>query len=349
MKRFRSLVRSLDADSVLNRESDETLRQLIAGVGRCVDGKVYIILKDGQNYLTQLVERLFDEGRGVIYYETLFERFQEELSERRFIALELLRNSLRAYFRDYAFYDECFEQSETSGSEPKKVLKEIERVWNGEDEVTLETLATWVLAPKSKIRSYLNASPKYAHRGEGRYVKKTAARVETATVATANEPPKTTDARLQNAKSFEAAEAGDASSDAMQRLLQHIVAERFANGFRLNSTIEASRLRKYAQETGCEEGAAVARLDDAALRNAVRKSGVVCDDKVCVVDKATDATIRAEVESAFDSGAKAIFYESLFERVAASAPDYFSLELLKDRVRSLYAVSDRKIGLRKNT
>lgn len=44
MKRFRSLVRSLDADSVLNRESDETLRQLIAGVGRCVDGKVYIIL-----------------------------------------------------------------------------------------------------------------------------------------------------------------------------------------------------------------------------------------------------------------------------------------------------------------
>ncbi len=144
------------------------------------------------------------------------------------------------------------------------------------------------------------------------------------------------------------AETNGALGESACDLLQSILTERFANGFRLNSTIEAARLRKFAQETGCEEGAAVARLDDAALRNAVRKSGVVCDDKVYVVDKATDATIRAEVESAFDSGARAIFYESLFERVVASAPDYFSLELLKDRVRSLYAVSDRKIRFAEN-
>ncbi|MBQ9798593.1 MAG: hypothetical protein IJO40_01465, partial [Thermoguttaceae bacterium] len=347
MKRFRSLVRSLDSDSVLNRESDASLRQLIASVGCCVDGNVYIILKTGQNYLTQLVEGLWRSGCGVVYYETLFERYKTTLREHRFETLAVLQDRLRVYFRNAAFHDEYFEQTQTSGSEPKKVLNEIERVWRRDDELELDVLASWMFVPKSKIRAYLNASPKYAYRGEGVYAKK--AMLCNVSETLENDSTQAPNLNRQNATApLKPVETSGVLGESARDLLQSILTERFANGFRLTSTIEASRLRKYAQETGGEEGAAVARLDDAALRNAVRKSGVVCDDKVYVVDKATDATIRAEVESAFDSGAKAIFYESLFERVAASAPDYFSLELLKDRVRSLYAVSDRKIRFAEN-
>ncbi|MBQ2788070.1 MAG: hypothetical protein IJE97_00430, partial [Thermoguttaceae bacterium] len=129
MKRFRAL------EPVLKRESDETLRQQIASVGCCVDGNVYIILKTGQNYLTQLVEGLWRSGCGVIYYETLFERYKTTLQEHRFETLAVLQNRLRAYFRDYAFYDEYFEKTKTPGSEPKKVLGEIERVWQRDGEL----------------------------------------------------------------------------------------------------------------------------------------------------------------------------------------------------------------------
>jgi hypothetical protein len=146
----------------------------------------------------------------------------------------------------------------------------------------------------------------------------------------------------------ESAKAGDVLSDSARDLLQDILAERFANGFRLNSTIETARLRKYAQEADCEEGAALARLDDAALRKTVENIGILCEGKVYVVDKTTDETICAEIESAFNSGARAIFYESLFDRIVAALPDYFSLGLLKDRIKSLYAASERKIRFAEN-
>lgn len=344
MKRFRAL------EPVLKRESDETLRQQIASVGCCVDGNVYIILKTGQNYLTQLVEGLWRSGCGVIYYETLFERYKTTLQEHRFETLAVLQNRLRAYFRDYAFYDEYFEKTKTPGSEPKKVLGEIERVWQRDGELELDVLANWLLIPKSKIRAYLNASPKYAYQGAGVYAKKTSLRNVAAVVeASEKEAMQTTDVRLQDATTFvESVKASDVLSESARNLLQNILAERFANGFRLNSTIEAARLRKYLQESEREEGSALAQSDDATLRNAVKQIGILCEEKIYVVDKTTDETIRAEIESAFDSGARAIFYESLFDRIVAALPDYFSLDLLKDRIKSLYAASERKIRFAEN-
>lgn len=344
MKRFRAL------EPVLNRESDATLRQLIASVGCCVDGNVYLILKTGQDYLRQLVEGLWRSGCGVIYYETLFERYKTTLREHRFETLAVLQNRLRVYFRDCAFDDEYFEKTKTSGSEPKKVLNEIERVWLSDEELKLDVLADWMFVPKSKIRAYLNASPKYAYRGEGVYAKKETTRNVAATAeASEKEAPQTTDVRCQDAATLvESAKAGDVLSDSARDLLQEILAERFANGFRLNSTIETARLRKYLQESEREEGSALAQSDDATLRNAVKQIGILCEEKVYVVDKTTDETIRAEIESAFDSGARAIFYESLFDRIVAALPDYFSLDLLKDRIKSLYAASERKIRFAEN-
>ncbi len=329
LKRFRASAPSL------NRESDETLRRLIAGVGRCVDGYVYVILKTGQNYLTRLVEGLFANGCGAIYYETLFERFKTTLREHRFETHAVLQDRLRAYCRNYAFYDEYFEKTETPGSEPKKVLGEIERVWSGDAEITLDVLADRLLIPRAKIRAYLNASPKYAYRGKGVYAKKTSA-CNGAALAEASEN-----------KSTPTTDRGALNGSALD-LLRRLLAERFVNGFRLNSTIETERLRKYAQESGVNEGAALAQWDDATLRNAMKQVGILCDGKVYVVDETTDETIRSEIESAFDSGARAVFYEALFERVAASLPDYFSLDLLKDRIKSCRAASDRKIRFAEN-
>lgn len=343
LKRFRA------ADPVLDRESDATLLQWIAGVGCCADGFVYVILKTGQKYLTQLVEGLWKSGVRVVYYEALFERYKSALRKHRFETSAALQNRLRVYFRNYAFYDEYFERTKTPGSEPQKVLGEIERVWQSDEELKLDVLADWTIIPKSKIRAYLDASSKYECRGKGVYAKKGTASdgVAAAPGASESESARTVGARLQDATA--SGESADVGDGAALELLQRLLSERFANGFRLNSTIEANRLRKYAQETNGEAGAEIARWDDAALKEAVADVGILCEEKVYVVEKTTDETIRSEIESAFDSGARAIFYKSLLERVASALPDFFSLELLKDRIKGLCAAFEgRKIRFAEN-
>lgn len=314
--------------------SDSELRKLVASVGNRVGDRVYVSVKDERTYLTELVAGLFADGRRVVYYETFFERFKPSLIERRLVSLDLLKKRLRAYFPNYSFYDEFFEAEETPASEPKRALTEIERVWNGE-EIALDVLADWVLIPKAKIRAYLNASPKYKYCGGGRYAAKAAVAKPTANV----EKTSVSDVDVESTKATGASE---------ENALQLLLSERFPNGFRLDSTIESKKLRRYVVETGNPKLANLAQLDEKMLQDVVKDVGTVYEGKVYVADASFDATIKRAVENAFESGAQTVFYESLLAKIVASAPDYFSPNLLKERVEALFGDTERKLIFAKN-
>lgn len=321
-------------DPSLRRVSDVELRKLVASVGTRVGDRVYVSVKEERTYLSELVAGLFADGRRVVYYETFFERFKTSLIERRLVSLDLLKERLRAYFPNYAFYNEFFEAEKTTASEPKRALTEIERVWNGE-EIALDALADWVLIPKAKIRAYLNASPKYKYCGGGRYAIKVAVAKQTTNVEKAS-------------VSSADGDSEKAADESEKKALQLVLSERFPNGFRLDSTIEAKKLRRYVIESENPKLAILAQLDEETLQDVVKNVGTVYEGKVYVADATFDATIKTAVESAFESGAQTIFYESLFAKIVASAPDYFSPNLLKERVEALFGDSERKLIFAKN-
>ena len=89
-----------------------------------------------------------------------------------------------------------------------------------------------------------------------------------------------------------------------------LISTRFANGFRLNSSIELSRFRTfYANELGAE-----ILLSDEELNNYIVASGTTFDGKVYSVSSDTKEQIKGLVENYFADGAQAIFYAEFYAK-----------------------------------
>jgi hypothetical protein len=94
------------------------------------------------------------------------------------------------------------------------------------------------------------------------------------------------------------------------RVIELVLAERYANGFRLGSFIETERLRKFVNELLHVP----LTLTDAELESYVESVGTVFGGKVYVVSADTKAKIKTLAEEYFDGGASAIFYEEFYPR-----------------------------------
>jgi len=89
-----------------------------------------------------------------------------------------------------------------------------------------------------------------------------------------------------------------------------VISTCFANGFRLNSSIELSRFRTfYANELGEEIS-----LSDEELNKYIVASGSTFDGKVYSVSSETKEQIKGLVENYFDDGAQAIFYAEFYAK-----------------------------------
>ena len=96
----------------------------------------------------------------------------------------------------------------------------------------------------------------------------------------------------------------------LAKRLKQVLAERFSNGFRLESPIELMRLRRFA---ATDTGGNIALADD-ELKSAISACGFMFDEKIYVVSAETKERIKGLAYEYLASGAKAIFYEEFYAR-----------------------------------
>ncbi|MCO5388575.1 MAG: hypothetical protein NHB14_25470 [Desulfosporosinus sp.] len=89
-----------------------------------------------------------------------------------------------------------------------------------------------------------------------------------------------------------------------------VISARFANGFRLNSSIELSRFRNfYTNELGEEIS-----MSDEELNKCIVASGTTFDGKIYSVSSETKEQIKGLVKNYFADGAQAIFYAEFYAK-----------------------------------
>lgn len=97
---------------------------------------------------------------------------------------------------------------------------------------------------------------------------------------------------------------------AVTEKVAEVISKCFANGYRLNSSIELSRFRTfYANESGEEIS-----LSDEELIKYIMASGINFDGKVYSVSLETKEQLKVLAENHFANGAKAIFYAEFYAK-----------------------------------
>jgi hypothetical protein len=114
---------------------------------------------------------------------------------------------------------------------------------------------------------------------------------------------------------------------------QRVLSAHFPNGFRLGSSIELSKFRRFAAEDFGEVA-----LTDEELNKSIADCGTFFDGKVYVVSPGTEERIKREINTVFESGSEIIFYEAFYEKHAhwLFPASVVSAELLKSILLNLY-------------
>jgi hypothetical protein len=116
--------------------------------------------------------------------------------------------------------------------------------------------------------------------------------------------------------------------------LKKILYSHFKTGFRVESPIELTRLRRFAVESW---GLTV-ELTDEELTSAIKTVGVFFDKKVYVIPSETTRKISVIIEELFSDGVSLIFYEKFYELNEKWLFDgsIISCEMLKSILENLF-------------
>ena len=98
-----------------------------------------------------------------------------------------------------------------------------------------------------------------------------------------------------------------ASNSITIKIIRQTLSMRFSNGFRINSSIELSRFRRFVKEDNRK-----ILLSDEDLRELIIACGTVFDGKVYSIVPQTNNQIEKLVNEYFKSGAQVIFYDEFY-------------------------------------
>ncbi len=93
-------------------------------------------------------------------------------------------------------------------------------------------------------------------------------------------------------------------------MIDEVLSAHFPNGFRLDSSIELLRFRRFAAKKYGEEVA----LTDEELKKSIATCGTFFDGKVYVISSGSEERIKSEIDTAFEGGKEIIFYEAFYEK-----------------------------------
>jgi hypothetical protein len=92
--------------------------------------------------------------------------------------------------------------------------------------------------------------------------------------------------------------------------IRKILKKKYSNGFKLESAIDLSRLRRFSLEYADVD----LTLSDADLTSALKSCGIVFNGKVYAVSKKTETQIKELAVGYFENGARVIFYEGFYAK-----------------------------------
>ena len=158
--RFRALAAEKNLD--LSRSDDELLK-LLKRVGFVCDGRLYVVSKKTKEAVVNLVDGWFNRGGGVIYYETFFERHQNEFREAGVVTVEALKNRLWKYLPDYDFSKdgEYFTAKEDDRTVFEIVRDDLLLAWDGAAAKRVTELEKMVYAPRRALEKTLRGYRDY--------------------------------------------------------------------------------------------------------------------------------------------------------------------------------------------
>ena len=158
--RFRALAAEKNLD--LNQSDDELLK-LLKRVGFVCDGRLYVVSKKTKEAVVNLVDGWFNRGGGVIYYETFFERHQNEFREAGVVTVEALKNRLWKYLPDYDFSKdgEYFTAKEDDRTVFEIVRDDLLLAWDGAAAKRVTELEKMVYAPRRALEKTLRGYRDY--------------------------------------------------------------------------------------------------------------------------------------------------------------------------------------------
>ena len=97
-----------------------------------------------------------------------------------------------------------------------------------------------------------------------------------------------------------------------------VLREHYPYGFRLESTIDLKRFKRYAEEQNAE----LPESDD-DLKVEIRKAGVKIEDKVYLIEQDTFAFIRKTIDALAFDGSKILFYDCIYDSDVSGMEDHY--------------------------
>ena len=102
-----------------------------------------------------------------------------------------------------------------------------------------------------------------------------------------------------------------------------VLAERFVKGFRLGSTLDMKKFKRYYEEL---LGKTLDKPDN-EIEQVIRKCGIIHEEKLflprCMLDEETKQRLFSYIHAAFDEGKSAIYYEALFHEFSEVFLDHY--------------------------
>ncbi len=342
------------------------LNRMIVKLIAPFNGVVYPVLRSTQNLVEQIAEKLFDSGIKIVYYSAFFERNKELLVEKKLVSAEFFTFWLRKINSNLVRKKFYFERTSDDAPDEEKILEEIERVLRkesveGTEDEIIQTLVEKTFVPEDKIREVVALYPQLMSRSLGKNEADDKAKEEDEEKFAdekrkVEESPlyrfirrkkeETSDQKFEEEAEEEEQEEQEVeespkvdekestapsnpSYDLRVALVQTLI-ERFPNGFPLDSKLELKKLRRYTSEKFPN----VDDYVDDRIRMILRREGCLFNNRIYILSDEADVVIQREIRQAFDSGANLVYFEPLFQKLRGELPDFFSVDLLKNRVKT---------------
>lgn len=100
--------------------------------------------------------------------------------------------------------------------------------------------------------------------------------------------------------------------------ISSVLKERYLYGFRLESTIDIKRFRRYAEENNIE-----LPESDEALKAEIKNAGVQIEDKVYLIEEDTFNYIRNTFEKLSSDGSRILFYDFIYDFDTAGMEEHY--------------------------
>ena len=151
-------------------QDDNALRELLVSCGYIVDDKVFA--KDGsvEDELREIINRIFESGYSLIYYESLFYAEQEWMERHHICSEDALKAVLKRDLREYTYTRVFFAQNEKK-TEFDALSEELKRYWGDDAIASIDDLSNKLpFVPYENIQRVLFAVSCFVWASEGYYL-----------------------------------------------------------------------------------------------------------------------------------------------------------------------------------